>query len=206
MKFHFSYFWLLFLVLSFFSHALKTYLIIFVMLFIHEMAHVLTASFLGYKVDKIHIYPFGFSALIPHLDHGKPFEIFLILLSGLLMHLIFPLFITLLYKLDMISSAYCDYLITINHAILYFNLLPLYPMDGGRMLLCFIRLFINYSISRNIVLSLSFLLSLYILIHGAWNMKLMILFIIFLLIKEIQRNEEELVEFYYWQRNHFKLH
>mgnify|MGYP006920922153 CR=1 FL=1 len=59
------------------------------MLFIHEMAHVLMALKLGYQVGVIHVYPFGFSAQIYHLDHGQVFEILLILFAGLGMHLLF---------------------------------------------------------------------------------------------------------------------
>ena len=206
MKFHFSYLWLLFFALSLFSHALKTYLIIFAMLFVHEMAHVQTALYLGYRVAEIHVYPFGFSAVIHHLDHGKTWEILLILLAGLSMHLLFPTALELFYRLNLISSAYRDYLIHINFAILFFNLLPLYPMDGGRILLCLLRLFVSYRLARKIMIILSLMLCSLLFYIGVWNMKIMVVFIIFLLVMEIKKSPLDLVEFNYYQRNRFKLH
>lgn len=205
MKLHFSFLWLLFLILSLFSHALKVYLIIFLMLFIHEMAHVLMALKLGYQVGVIHVYPFGFSAQIYHLDHGQVFEILLILFAGLGMHLLFFPLIEFTYRWDMISYGFRDYLMQINAAILLFNLLPLYPMDGGRIFLCILRFIFSYDFSRKVVLLFSLIFSILLFIIGMWNMKIIMLFLIFLLINEIRRNEEDLVEFSYRQRNHFKL-
>lgn len=176
------------------------------MLLIHETAHVWTALFLGYRTDEIHIYPFGFSAMIHHLDHGKTGEILLILFAGLSMHLIFPFALEMLCRLDLISPSYRDYLIHISFAILFFNLLPLYPMDGGRILLCLLRLVVSYYAARRIAIGISFMLCVFLFCFGVWNMKIMVGFIIFLLVMEIKRNGEDLVEFNYCQRNRFKLH
>ncbi len=205
MRFHFSFLWLLFLMLAVFSYALKIYLLIFLMLFIHEMAHVFVALKLGYRVGVIHVYPFGFSAQIDHLDHGRIFDILLILLAGLSMHLFFFLMIEAFCRLNMISFGFRSYLMQINAAILLFNLLPLYPMDGGRILLCLLRLIFSYDTSRKAVLICSFLLSVLLFWYGRWNMRILLLFLMFLLVNELRRNEEDLVEYSYCQRNRFKL-
>ena len=48
-----------FLLLFFFCGLIKSALIIFSIVLIHELGHVFFALVLGYKIEKITIYPFG---------------------------------------------------------------------------------------------------------------------------------------------------
>lgn len=205
MKFHLSFFWLIFLVLALYSHVLKTYFIIFSFLFIHEMGHILMARFFRYEVSDIYLYPFGFSARIHHLNHGTSFEIIVIMLSGLSMHLFFVFLIDLMQYFSLISITYEEYLHHMNLSILFFNLLPIYPLDGGRLLFAFFRLFLSYSWSKTIVFSLSFICLSYFMIIGGTSLRIILLFLFVSLIYEVKKSLMDTIDYAYYKEKHLKV-
>lgn len=158
MRIHFSLWWIVFFLLSLFSHQLQTYLIVFLMLFAHEFGHILCAYRLGYDIKSVTIYPFGCGACIENIDHGNLWEEFLIIFCGISMHLIYPLIFRVLLEFDVLSSVYYDYLMMMNRSIFLFNMLPIFPLDGGRILDCFFHLFFVYSRARMCTIITSFLI------------------------------------------------
>lgn len=161
MSFKVSIWWYLFFILSLIADNLKTWLILFTMLLIHELGHIMAARKLGYQVSKLTIYPFGCGAEIEHIDHGSTFEEIIIILCGIGTHLFYPLCFVLMQKAGLISEAYQNYLINLNAAIMYFNLLPIYPLDGGRLMDCLLQMYGPYRLGR----LLTFILSLLVLVY-----------------------------------------
>lgn len=117
-----------------YTNNLKTLFFIFMMLSIHEMSHILTALYFKYEVDQVIIYPFGLCAQMKHIGYGSVYQELLIVAAGPLVHVVFPFVFQWLLSMQLISSAYADYLHILNTSILIFNLLPVYPLDGGRIL------------------------------------------------------------------------
>lgn len=169
------------------------------------MGHVVVAKLLKFEVGEIHIYPFGFSAMIHHFNHLHPVKIMIILVSGLGLHVVFPFFIGLLEKSGFISITYCDYLIHLNTSIFLFNLFPIYPLDGGRLLFAILRLFFDYPISKKVTYCCSFILIFVLFVISPFSMKIMLCFLLYLLIIEYRHDALDLVEFYYYRRKHFKV-
>lgn len=167
MNFKVSIWWYVFFILSLVANNLKTWLILFAMLLIHEGGHILTAKYLGYHVSQLTIYPFGCGAEIEHIDHGSTTDEMLILLGGIGMHLFYPLCFTLFQHWGLISHAYQNYLTQLNASIMLFNLLPIYPLDGGRLLDCLLQAFLPYRLGRQLTLlvSLGALLCLLVMLH-----------------------------------------
>ena len=109
-------------------------------LILHELGHAVVARRLGSIVKGIILMlPLGALAII-HLESNRPLVRLAITISGPLINLLTALSIYL-----MMGSLYfltCSHymksilhtLFVINLTIGIFNLIPLYPMDGGRML------------------------------------------------------------------------
>lgn len=202
MTFHLSFLWIFFFVLSCFSNAMKTYTILTIMMLIHEIGHIMMARFLKYQIKDIKIYPFGLCAQILESNHGKSWHELLIIISGIGIHLFYPVLFYVAYRLDFISLAYLNTLNEINHNILIFNLLPIYPLDGGKICNAIINIFFSYPHSLTISLILSAITFIYILLQARINMILVLCFISFQYIQIILHRQQDLLLFYYYRYQH----
>lgn len=63
---------------------------IFIMLTLHEMAHIACAILFRYPIEKVTVYPFGLAATISHIGHGSLIKEVIIISAGPLMHVVFP--------------------------------------------------------------------------------------------------------------------
>ena len=101
----------------------------------HECAHAFASAKLGYKLHKIVLMPFG--AIIDGDLQGISFkdEIF-VALCGPLCNLCTALFFGALWWFVPTMYAFTDTAFYSSISIALVNLLPAYPLDGGRVLRC----------------------------------------------------------------------
>ncbi len=101
----------------------------------HECAHAFASAKLGYKLHKIVLMPFG--AIIDGDLQGISFkdEIF-VALCGPLCNLCTALFFGAIWWFVPTMYAFTDTAFYSSVAIALVNLLPAYPLDGGRILRC----------------------------------------------------------------------
>ncbi len=143
-----------FLVLAILTGNFMSIILISILLLGHECGHFLTAYFLKWDTDKIVFYPFGGIAKFKN-DINTPLkEEILVLIMGPISQIILYLLLT---KLPL-SPLHLSLLTTIHYNVLFFNLLPLYPLDGGRILQCFSCYFFPYKKSFKMIYILSFFL------------------------------------------------
>ena len=132
----------IFFALFYLTKQVKLYATIMILCIIHEIGHVLMGIILGLKVDKIEIMPLGLSVSfkINADDYNKKIrkgnilqlKKIAIALAGPLTNLIMLLIV--LYtniNLKIVSNEILAYA---NILIMLFNLLPIYPLDGGQIL------------------------------------------------------------------------
>lgn len=155
-KIHFSsYFLYILLILSGYINYLTYYLII---IFFHELGHIIMIKLLKYKIEKIEIYPFG-GIIRTNINYNiNSNKLFLISISGILMQLLLFLIIP-----DTNSNNY-EIFKLLNYSLIIFNLLPIKPSDGSKVLESFLERIINYRLTQviSIILSIIFLFSLFI--------------------------------------------
>lgn len=130
----------IFLILFYFTKQIQIYAMIMIFAIIHELGHLLAGILMGMKPEKIEIMPFGVSISFKinvkeynrKIKKGNIFEIkkIIVALAGPITNFIIIL-ITSNSKLDLIKSMLIIYT---NFLIMIFNLLPIYPLDGGRIL------------------------------------------------------------------------
>lgn len=101
----------------------------------HECAHAFAAAKLGYSLNRIVLMPFG--AVIDGDMKGISLkdEIF-VALCGPLCNLVTAVFFVALWWLAPTMYAFTDTACYSSLAIALVNLLPAYPLDGGRILKC----------------------------------------------------------------------
>lgn len=125
---------------------------IFFFVTIHELCHSLAAAHFGIKVKKITLLPIGGIAAMPEIPQ-KPYQELVISLAGPLSNMIIVLLFyfplrsllgheTLMYPLLVITgqAEYTGHfnmfahIYWINLVLAVFNMIPAFPMDGGRVL------------------------------------------------------------------------
>lgn len=108
-------------------------LTLFVIIFIHEMGHGIMAHFFSWRVKRIAILPFGGVAEVD--EHGnRPLkEELLVTVAGPLQHLWMAALVYFLMKSGLLSQDYYDLFMNFNMMVFLFNLLPIWPLDGGKL-------------------------------------------------------------------------
>ena len=103
------------------------FLLSFLSVLIHEGAHIVCAHFLGVKISKIEIRPFGVCGILKEGYINNSEKEFLIAFTG-------PFISLFLVALSLIIPfPMRDYFFCVNLCICAINLLPALPLDGGRM-------------------------------------------------------------------------
>ena len=101
----------------------------------HECAHAFAAARLGYRLNKIVLMPFG--AVIDGDMRGLALkDEIIIALWGPLCNLLTAVFFACLWWFAPTMYAFTDTACFSSLSIAVVNLLPAYPLDGGRMLRC----------------------------------------------------------------------
>lgn len=133
------------------------YLVIIIfILFFHDLGHIFIIKILKYKINKIEIYPFGGIIKTNIGLNSRSIDIFLISIAGIMMQLILFLIFNILFKLGFISLLSYNIFNKYNLLILLFNLLPIYPLDGSKMLSSLLEYFLSFKLT----ILLSYLISL----------------------------------------------
>lgn len=99
---------------------------------LHECGHAACAERLGYKMNKIVLMPYG--AVVNGAIGGLlPADELVVALSGPLVNLCVCVLFAALWWLVPESYAYTDTVVFCNLGVAAVNLLPAYPLDGGRI-------------------------------------------------------------------------
>ncbi|MEJ8736325.1 site-2 protease family protein [Erysipelotrichaceae bacterium HCN-30851] len=162
-KIHVSWLWIPYLILLPYLGVGKIIGWIFFILSIHEMAHIICAIMFHYEIERVIIYPFGLSAQIAHMGHGSVFHEIMIISAGPLMHVSFPFIFMIAFHFGLISNVFMEYLNHMNASILLFNLLPIYPLDGGRLLQTFFHCFLRFKQAEKMTYLFSFVNMIFII-------------------------------------------
>ncbi len=104
---------------------------------IHEMGHSFVASNLGYRLNKITLMPFG--AVVAGNTEGLKFiDEIKIALAGPIINIAVSLFFVAIWWIYPEFYAYSDIIVSANLSMALINLLPIFPLDGGRIIFCFL--------------------------------------------------------------------
>ncbi len=193
-----------FLLLAFFFVAMGfngLALIIGVFFFVtlHELCHSLAASYFGIKVKRITLLPIGGIASMSEAP-SKPYQELVISLAGPLSNLVivvvfyYPLYLLLgptqlMYPLLVMlgQTSYAGqfnviaHIYWINLVLAVFNIIPAFPMDGGRVLRSLLTYRMGYREATNVAVRLGHIFALlfgYIgIVHGQIFLLLVAVFI-----------------------------
>lgn len=140
----------IFIALFFVTKQIEIYLILMIFALLHELGHLGVGMLLGFKPNSITINPLGVSLIfktkIEDAENILCIRRLIIALAGPMVNLAI-LIIGILLKRDIIIYG--------NLLLLIFNLIPIYPLDGGRILKQMIHIYKGKEIAYKRIIEIS---------------------------------------------------
>lgn len=169
-------------------------IISFVIVFLHEIVHYIAARCLGFSGFDVKFLPIGTVLQLKDLDEATPKQDLIISISGPVFNLITALICIIIYVFY--KNVWINYLILSNLTLGIFNLIPAFPLDGGRILRDILSMKMLYRKANEITLKISIIIGTILMLFyfviffkGIKNITLglIALFIITISLKEKER-------------------
>ncbi|WP_170007808.1 M50 family metallopeptidase [Bacillus fonticola] len=113
---------------------------------IHELGHAFMASFFSWRIRSIQLLPFGGVAEMEEHGNRPMFQEWLVVLAGPVQHVWIAGLLYVLHTTSLLSTSTFELWSGLNIVLLCFNLLPIWPLDGGKivfLLLCTFQTFVK---------------------------------------------------------------
>ena len=110
-----------------------TFIIFTVTAVAHELGHSFVANGCGYKLNRITLMPFG-AVVKGDIDGLKFSDEIKIAMAGPILNIAVALFFIALWWVFPELYAYTELIVSANLSMATVNLLPVFPLDGGRIL------------------------------------------------------------------------
>lgn len=197
----------LFLFLFLITSQIEIYMTLMIFAIIHELGHLLMGLILGFKTEEIKLSPVGLQVKFKisseeyniKINKGNSLCIkrAIIALAGPITNLVIAVIVIILEKIitNLQNTYIYQILIYSNFLIAMFNLIPIYPMDGGRVLNEIIKLFwgnkvaykTTYIVSKTVLIVLTAISSIVILYIHNISIVIILAYLWYLEIMEIRR-------------------
>ena len=121
---------ILLMLIFFFTSQIEIYGIFIFFIFLHELINIFVGLLLVFKVSSISMNIFGFSAQLYAYKPRKSYIKVVTYLAGP----IFNLICAIVFYFSNLESEFIQNVIYTNLALCIFNLFPIMPLDGGKIL------------------------------------------------------------------------
>lgn len=167
------FFWLI-IFGSIFTGQFIEIITLFAVVIIHELGHVFAAKSYGWRILEVQLLPFGGMAKVEQ-KNDSIWEELIVAVSGPLQNLIMIAIAILFQQFNLWSNEWTTFFIEANLLIGLFNLLPISPLDGSKILKSLFYLLLPYKRATKASIFVSIILTILLLILFSgyfWGYKL----------------------------------
>ncbi len=166
--------------------------LVFVLVTLHELGHSFAAMHYGVPVKQIVLSPIGGVAQLQRIP-DKPVQEFVIALAGpavnfaiaLLLAAFIPVFglsmrgvvLSLSDAAGLTITAVFAYIFVYNIILALFNLIPAFPLDGGRVFRALLAMKLDYSRATNVAATVGKVIAVMMGLYGLFNGGIFMVFI-----------------------------
>ena len=155
------------------------------LILIHELGHVIVALLFNYKIKKMVIYPYGGVTKLDTIINTDINKDLLVSISGIILQM-FYFFLTYLLYINGIVREYIYNLFLLYHkSMVIFNLFPIIPLDGFKILNLILSKYFNFNLSNNLSVLVSLVSIVIFMFSGLYERNYSIILIIGILMKKI---------------------
>lgn len=115
----------------------------------HELGHSFVAGGSGYRLNKITLMPFG-AVVKGDIEGLKFFDEIKIAIAGPLLNVFIALFFIALWWIIPEIYAFTDVIVSSSLSMALINLLPVFPLDGGRILSAYLNMKFNERVAERV--------------------------------------------------------
>jgi stage IV sporulation protein FB len=137
---------------------------LFGIVLVHELGHLAAANGFGWRVREVQLLPFGGVLIVDELGTAPTWEELIVALAGPLQHVWMILIALLMKWMEVGASSWWDYFIEANLMIGLFNLIPVLPLDGGKVMQSLLGYLLSYHNTILYTVWISMFLSLVIIV------------------------------------------
>lgn len=119
-------------------------LTLFSIVFIHELGHVAAARWFNWRITEVQLLPFGGVMNTDEQGTVPVREELVVALAGPMMNILLVIAALCLERFGWWEAGWSQYFIQANLIIAGFNMLPILPLDGGKVMQCLCSLVFHY--------------------------------------------------------------
>ena len=150
----------LFILFAFLAGYIKSILLIYLIVIIHEFGHFFFFKIFGIIVIKMVIYPFGGITIVDKKIHERIYKTIICSFGGIIFQIFLFFIFLFLLKYNFINDYTFSLFKTYNQTLVIFNLLPIIPLDGSKIYFAFLTKYFSFKLSYylTLILNLIFLI------------------------------------------------
>lgn len=152
---HFHPILFVFVIIAFLTGTFMQMFVIFTIIFWHEMGHYLAARFFKWRITEIMFWVFGGVMKTDEQGNQPIKEDIIVTISGPIQHGIMYIVLLGLSYYNLVPNGVIALAMYYNTLILGFNLLPIYPLDGGKLAFYLLSFLYPYRKAYNIIIGFS---------------------------------------------------
>jgi Zn-dependent protease/CBS domain-containing protein len=144
-------------------YSLAFMILLFACVVAHEFGHIFVARYFGVTTPTVTLLPIGGVAQLERIPE-KPSEEFLVAIAGPLVNVVIAVVLIVVFGasldpsslagVDKSTVSMLDRLAAVNLFLVVFNLIPAFPMDGGRVLRAILASRLGYARATEIAASI----------------------------------------------------